>query len=100
MKIIIYLRDLNTSTCRIIVEAEREIDFESLDPTIDLSDSDTEQGAFEDFVQRARVLLPIQEQNVDVYIGWWGNQATFLIPQEFFKLISETGWPVIFDIND
>lgn len=100
MKIIIYLRDFNTSTCMITVEAEREIDFESLDPTIDLNDNDTEQGAFEDFVQRARALLPIKEQNVDVYIGWWGNQATFPIPQEFFQLITETGWPVIFDINN
>ena len=83
-----------------IVEAQREVDFERIDPTTDLSDHDTEQGAFEDFVQRAREALPIKEQNVDVYIGWWGDQATFLIPHEFFQLITETKWPVSFDISD
>jgi hypothetical protein len=82
-----------------VVEAQREVDFESLDPATDLTDHDTEQGAFEDFVQRARAALPIKEQNVDVYIGWWGNQTTFVIPQEFFHLITETKWPVSFDIN-
>ncbi len=100
MKIVIYLRDLDESPCRMIVEAQREVDFDSMDPAADPTDHDTERGAFEDFVQRARVALPVKEQNVDVYIGWWGDQAMFLIPQEFFQLITETKLPVSFDIND
>ena len=100
MRIVIYLRDRNTSPCRMIVEAQREVDFESLNHEVDLTDYDTEQGAFEDFVVQARSAMPIREQNVDVYIGWWGHQATFSIPQEFFRLITETRWPVSFDIND
>ncbi len=100
MRIVICLRDLDVSPCRMIVEAQREVDFDSLDPAADLTDHDTEQGAFEDFVQRARAALPIREQNIDVYIGWWGDQTAFSIPQQFFQLITETRWPVSFDIND
>lgn len=71
-----------------------EVDLDCQEPR------NTEQEAFKDFVQRARAVLPVKEQNVDVYIGWWGDQTTFIIPQEFFQLIAETGWPVSFDIND
>ena len=60
----------------------------------------TEKGAFQEFVRMARETLPLEHSNVDVYIGWWGQQATIEIPREFFQLIAETGWPVTFDIND
>lgn len=100
MYISVCLRDLETRPHRMLVEAEREINFETLDPNIDLTDRDTEQGAFEDFVRQVRAVLPIKEENVDVYIGWWGDQTMFLIPQEFFQLIAETRWPVSFNIND
>lgn len=100
MKIAIYLRDLDVVPCRMIVEAEREIDFDSLDPTVDLTDYDAEQGAFQDFVRLAREALPLKEQNVDVYIGLWEDQTSFSIPQEFFDLIAETKWPVSFVTND
>ncbi len=84
-----------------IVEVKREIDFDSLDPLDDEpNDEDTEQGAFGDFVQQVRQILPVNAQNVDVYIGWWGDQSTFTIPQAFFELIAETKWAVTFDIND
>ncbi|GEM_PF-7057045 len=100
MKIVICLRDRSIIPCNIIVETQRNIDFDSLDPAIDLTDHDAEQGAFEDFIQRARAVLPVRQQNVDVYIGWWGDQTIFSIPEEFFQLIAQTHWPVSFDIND
>ena len=100
MKIVICLRDLSTSPCRNIVEADREYDFERSDPAADVSDYETEQGAFEDFVQQAREVLPIEDQNMDVYIGWWGDQGTFAIPKTFIQLIAETQWPITFNIND
>lgn len=100
MKIVICLRDLDVVPCRMIVEAERAIDFDSLDPAVDPTDDDLEQGAFKDFVQMARVALPVKEQNVDVYIGLWEDQTSFSIPLEFFELIAETKWPVSFDLND
>lgn len=100
MRIVICLRNLDTSPCKIIVEAIRDIDIDNLDPQIDLTEMSGEEGAFEDFVQRVREALPIKEKNVDVYIGWWGDQSIFRIPQNFFDLIAETKWPVTFDIND
>lgn len=57
-----------------IVEVKREIDFDSLDPLDDEpNDEDTEQGAFGDFVQQVRQILPVNAQNVDVYIGLVGR---------------------------
>jgi len=100
MYISVCLRDLGIIPHRIIVEAKREINFETLDPNTDLTDRDAELGAFEDFVRQVRATLPTIEENVDVYVGWWGDQTMFLIPQEFFQLIAETRWPVNFNIND
>ena len=40
------------------------------------------------------------DKKADVYIGFWGSQATFVPPQEFFDLIHATKWPVVIDIND
>jgi hypothetical protein len=100
MKIVVALRDLRTSPCKLIVEAEREIDEDLSGLDDEPSDYAQEPGAFEDFIREVRKILPIKEQKVDVYIGWWGSQGTFIIPQEFFQIIAETKWPVTFDIND
>lgn len=101
MHITISLRNLDTSPCEMIVEAKRDVDFDSLDPGVDLKPEDEEPGAFEDFVRLVREKLPIKEKNVDVFISWWGdNQTKFYVPLEFFLLIAETRWPVVVDIND
>jgi hypothetical protein len=94
MLLIIYLRNLNTSPCEMIAETEMRID-----STSDLDDTESFETAFTDFVTLARAAMPLKER-VDVYIGFWGDQTTFSIPHEFFQLITETSWPVLFDIND
>jgi hypothetical protein len=105
----ICLRDLSgkNGPVRMLVDVERTERRVDWDPithkpivaTYELSD-EYETEAFLEFVEKARMLLPLQENNVDVYIGWWVTQGTFVIPQEFFALIAETGWKVTFDLND
>lgn len=60
------------------------------------------EEAFNEFVERTNALDPVSIPvgAVDVYIGWWGIQTTFEIPQKFFDLIAERKWKVEFDIND
>jgi len=66
----------------------------------DLKEGEDDFGdAFPQFCREARALLPM-DKKADVYIGFWGSQATFVPPQEFFDLIHATKWPVVIDIND
>lgn len=96
MLLIIYLRNLNTSPCEMIAETEMRIE-----STSDFDDPKSFEKVFTDFVTLARTAMPLkQKENVDVFIGFWGDQTTISIPLEFFQLIAETGWPVLFDIND
>ena len=99
MKIGIYLRDCTKSPCRMIVEVERETDSELSDQIEVQVEEDADQKIFTDFVLQVRTAMPIRQKNVDVYIACWGQQSA-IIPQEFFELITETHWPVRFDIND
>jgi CRISPR/Cas system CSM-associated protein Csm5 (group 7 of RAMP superfamily) len=83
-----------------ILQTQRKVDFDKVDITGNLDEHDTEQGAFEDFVEQAREILPIEEQHVDVFIGYGGgDMGTFLIPHKFFELIAETKWPVTFSCD-
>ncbi|MDO8493181.1 MAG: hypothetical protein Q7S19_01405 [bacterium] len=90
----ICLRDLSKTPCDFIVETQRTFDDE-----VDLTDLEKEPGAFEEFIREVCRVYP-KHLNLDVYIGWWGNQGTFNIPLDFFRMITEYGWPVTFDIND
>ncbi|MEK7066522.1 MAG: hypothetical protein AAB965_03070 [Patescibacteria group bacterium] len=106
MKICIILRNLGVIPCEMIVEVEKDEDGLEIEEgensvtIVPTEDERSETEVFTEFVERARSILPIKERVVDVYIGWWGNQSEFNIPQEFFDLIAETKWPVSFDIND
>jgi hypothetical protein len=70
------------------------------DETDDTPDDYDFSELFVKFVGKALERLPLAPQDVDVYIGYWGNQVTFEIPQEFIDLIHETEWKVEFDLND
>ncbi len=94
VQILICLRDQSSSPCDMVVEIEKTFDDEA-----DLNDTEREEGAFEEFICEVRRISP-ERSNLDVYIGWWGNQSTFVIPLDFFRLIVEQNWPVTFDIND
>ena len=90
------LRDLSTSPCKFLVEVNEKDKFESPIEDEDLCDA---SRALAEFARQAELVTPPHD-NVDVYIGWLGNQDTFEIPKAFFDLITKRGWRVTFDIND
>lgn len=89
------LRDLSTSRHRFLVEVNEKDKSESPIKDTDLCDA---TRALAEFARQADLVTP-PHNNVDVYIGWWGDQDTFEIPKTFFELITKRGWRVTFDIN-
>ena len=99
-KWVVCLRNLSGSPdepCEMFLELRGEIDWD---------DHETEHehaslaATLAEFCERVERDIGKVAGAVDVYIGWWGNQGTFEIPQRFFRLIAERGWKVAFDIND
>ena len=90
------LRDLGTSPCKLLVEVNEKDKSELPIEDEDLCDA---SRALAEFARQADLVTPPHD-NVDVYIGWWGDQDTFEIPRAFFELIAKRGWRVTFDIND
>lgn len=95
----IILRDRSSEPCRFLIEEVADIDYENLDPRVDLAEEETEVGAIKRFIEKAsQIALP--HNNIDVYIGWWLDQGGIEIPHEFFALIADREWKVTLDIND
>ncbi len=95
---LVCLRDLSKKEAQFLAEEEFRADDEE---AVGAGDPDAEiTGCFERFVDAVRVLPPLSEGDIDVYIGLWGGQATFEIPSSFFQLIAGKGWKVTFDLND
>jgi hypothetical protein len=57
------------------------------------------QAAFLEFVEQMKAIR-ISPNNADIYIGWWGSQATFEIPHPFLEFAAVAKIPVTLDIND
>lgn len=72
--------------------------------TIDDDDPEPDDEDFtrtiERFVAEVRGSAEIPDHSVEVYLGVWGGQMTFTVPQSFFDLVHERRWPVTFDLND
>ncbi len=103
--LMVVLRDLSPSSQSRPIEVELTLD-DDVPPEIFVGDLKVSDADFHfglligEFVKRVRQKMPFAHNNFDVYIGFWGNQETFEIPQEFFDLIAEIRWKVTWDFND
>ncbi len=93
MSIYIALRDLGVKPHRMVVEVQKECDWESGE------EDDSEKGAFREFVKQVSALPSIPE-HADVFISWFEDQGDITFSLDFLDLVSRNNWEVTFSLND